>query len=142
MFTNPQNRKDYPAFVLFPQCPPSNFWPFESQPASYDATTFPIDYPTSTPTKLVKELIDSYLQMEEIYKDRIYILGISMGGMGSLPVSRDFRRSYTHLRRSECRKTRQQGKKHILATFPRRRRRSRSRKQFPPSLPETYKYQS
>lgn len=76
MFTNPQNRKDYPAFVLFPQCPLSNFWPFESQPASYDATTFPIDYPTSTPIKLVKELIDSYLQMEEIDKDRIYILGI------------------------------------------------------------------
>lgn len=87
MFTNPQNRKDYPAFVLFPQCPPSNFWPFESQPASYDATTFPIDYPTSTPTKLVKELIDSYLQMEEIDKDRIYILGISMGGMGTFDIA-------------------------------------------------------
>ena len=76
MFANPQNRKDYPAFVLFPQCPLSNFWPFESQPASYDATTFPIDYPTSTPIKLVKELIDSYLQMEEIDKDRIYILSL------------------------------------------------------------------
>ena len=70
MFANPQNRKDYPAFVLFPQCPLSNFWPFESQPASYDATTFPIDYPTSTPIKLVKELIDSYLQMEEIDKEK------------------------------------------------------------------------
>jgi len=87
MFANPQNRKDYPAFVLFPQCPPSNFWPFESQPASYDATTFPIDYPTSTPIKLVKELIDSYLQMEEIDKDRIYILGISMGGMGTFDIA-------------------------------------------------------
>ena len=87
MFANPQNRKDYPAFVLFPQCPPSTFWPFESQPASYDATTFPIDYPTSTPIKLVKELIDSYLQMEEIDKDRIYILGISMGGMGTFDIA-------------------------------------------------------
>ena len=87
MFANPQNRKDYPAFVLFPQCPLSNFWPFESQPASYDATTFPIDYPTSTPIKLVKELIDSYLQMEEIDKDRIYILGISMGGMGTFDIA-------------------------------------------------------
>ena len=87
MFTNPQNRKDYPAFVLFPQCSLSNFWPFESQPASYDATTFPIDYPTSTPIKLVKELIDSYLQMEEIDKDRIYILGISMGGMGTFDIA-------------------------------------------------------
>lgn len=146
MFTNPQNRKDYPAFVLFPQCPPSNFWPFESQPASYDATTFPIDYPTSTPIKLVKELIDSYLQMEEIDKDRIYILGISMGGMGTFDIACRYPETFAaaipicggvNVERLD-----NKVKKHILATFPRRRRRSRSRKQFPPSLPETYKYQS
>lgn len=86
-FVTSQNRADYPAFVLFPQCPSENFWPFESEPASFDATTFPVDYPISTPNQAVKELIDYYLQNEPVDPDRVYIIGISMGGMGTFDLA-------------------------------------------------------
>lgn len=86
-FLTSQNRADYPAFVLFPQCPSENFWPFESQPASFDATTFPTDYPISTSNQAVKELIDYYLQNEPVDPDRVYIVGISMGGMGTFDLA-------------------------------------------------------
>ncbi len=86
LFAKTENRKAFPAYVLFPQCPSNYFWPFNSQPASYTATTFPVDYAIAPAIQQVKELIDSYLKMDEIDKDRIYITGISMGGMGTFDM--------------------------------------------------------
>lgn len=87
MFAKASNRETFPAFVLFPQCPSQYFWAFPTQPASYDATTFPADYPIAPANKQVKELIDTYLQMDEIDKDRVYITGISMGGMATFDMA-------------------------------------------------------
>lgn len=81
-----KNRDTYPAFVLFPQCPTKYFWPFNTAPASYDASTFPVDYPVSEVIKQVKELIDQYTAMDVIDIDRIYIAGLSMGGMGTFDI--------------------------------------------------------
>ena len=40
LFTRQSVRDQYPAFVLFPQCPPEHFGAFDEEPPSYDATTF------------------------------------------------------------------------------------------------------
>lgn len=82
LFVKDANRKAYPAYVLFPQCPDAGFWPFDNQPSSYDATTFPADYTISTANQQVKELIDSYLALPEVDERRVYIIGLSMGAMG------------------------------------------------------------
>lgn len=81
-----KNRETHPAFVLFPQCPTENFWPFNTAPASTDASTFPVDYPTSTIMEQVKEMLDLYLAKDEVDKERIYIVGVSMGGMGTFDL--------------------------------------------------------
>jgi predicted peptidase len=85
MFTNPVNQEKYPAIVLFPQCPASSTWPFEKAPEG-SWNNFPKNDPISTPLNAVKELLDQYLEMKSVDKKRIYILGISMGGMGTFDM--------------------------------------------------------
>lgn len=87
MFVKTSNREAFPAYVLFPQCSTQYFWPFNSNPPSYAATTFPVDYPIAPAVKQVKELIDEYLKRADIDKDRVYILGLSMGGMGTFDLA-------------------------------------------------------
>jgi len=81
-----KNRNEYPAFVLFPQCPTKYFWPFDTDPSSTAASTFPVNYPISHAIQGVKELIDKYIQKDEIDKQRVYVVGLSMGGMGTYDI--------------------------------------------------------
>ena len=85
LFTNPQNRVDYPAIVLFPQCPAEESWvTFDEKPD----TKFKIIY-TKEPTKpleLAKKLVDYYQKTEAVDSKRIYVLGLSLGGMGTFDM--------------------------------------------------------
>lgn len=81
MFLNPVNREKYPAYVLFPQCPKDGFWAYRSQPEILVEMTAEEKMPPIF--NAVKELIDTYLKREDIDKRRIYIMGISMGAMGT-----------------------------------------------------------
>ena len=87
MFTNPVNREKYPAIVLFPQCPNDYFWSFEKRPeGKLDANAFPADYKISSILQAVKDLLDQYIASGTIDTDRIYIMGLSMGGMGTFDM--------------------------------------------------------
>jgi len=81
LFTNAENRAKYPAIVIFPQCPENGYW----APVKDRANGFSYE-PAKEPTKsllLVKKLINQYSKNEPVDKRRIYILGLSMGGMGT-----------------------------------------------------------
>lgn len=85
LFSNPQNRNSYPAIVIFPQCPEKDSWITlnEKPNDKFDI----ID--TKEPTKallLVKKLIDSYKKNEAVDSKRVYILGLSLGGMGTFDL--------------------------------------------------------
>lgn len=81
MFLNPYNRDKYPAFVVFPQCPRNDYWAYDRVPKNFDNLPYPDKMnPTLT---LVKELIDQYLLMPEVDKSRVYVVGFSMGGVGT-----------------------------------------------------------
>ncbi|MDR1866503.1 MAG: dienelactone hydrolase family protein [Bacteroidales bacterium] len=86
MFTNPVNREKYPAVVLFPQCPEGVSWPYDRTPEGRRWNEFPVEYPVSTPLKSVRELLDAYLAGGMVDKNRIYIIGLSMGGMGTFDM--------------------------------------------------------
>ncbi len=86
MFTNPVNRGKYPAIVLFPQCPEKMMWPFDKRPDGVSWGVFPLESPISAPLEAVKELLDQYLDMKTVDKNRVYILGLSMGGMGTFDM--------------------------------------------------------
>lgn len=87
MFLNPVNREKHPAFVLIPQCPADAYWAYTSRPSSFVPADMPVGQEISPLFKSLKELLDTYLAMPQIDKDRIYIIGLSMGGMGTYDMA-------------------------------------------------------
>ena len=82
MWLNPVNREKYPAFILAPQCPETGYWAYTERPSSFAPADMPLEVPVSPIFRTLKELLDFYLAMPQIDKDRIYVMGLSMGGMG------------------------------------------------------------
>ena len=87
MWLNPVNRENYPAFVLFPQCPESGYWAYVNRPSSFETDKMPIETPISPVFVVLKELLDSYLTMPQVDKKRIYVIGLSMGAMGTYDLA-------------------------------------------------------
>lgn len=83
MFLNPVNRAEHPTFVLAPQCPESGYWAYIGRPESLQPYQMPINQPITKILSDVKELLDRYLAMPQVDKSRIYIVGLSMGAMGT-----------------------------------------------------------
>ena len=85
LFITAENRKNFPAIVVFPQCPEESFWavtkidrtttPFKIE---FDYTAEP-NWPLAAANALVKKLSNE----EGVDKSRVYISGLSMGGMGT-----------------------------------------------------------
>ena len=97
MFLNPVNREKYPAFVLVPQCPAGSYWAYTERPKSLFPADMPAGQEMSSLTRTLKQLLDTYLAMPEVDKKRIYIVGLSMGAMGTY----DFCGCCSHLRIGE-----------------------------------------
>ena len=84
-------RETYPAYIIFPQCPPDDSWAyFENR---IDFTTgfaadwnFPFKKEPTPVANAVKKLIDQILAEGKIDPSRIYIAGLSQGGMGVLDL--------------------------------------------------------
>ena len=87
MWLNPVNRENYPAFVLFPQCPESGYWAYTERPSSFEPEHMPSDVPLSPIFTVLKKLLDSYLAMPQVDKQRVYIIGLSMGAMGTYDLT-------------------------------------------------------
>ncbi|HET7361168.1 MAG TPA: dienelactone hydrolase family protein [Salinimicrobium sp.] len=84
---NPENLKEHPAVVLFPQCPKNDYWSNveinrEGEPRFIFKTN---SEPTSA-MKMAMNLLDSVAAMPYIDKDQIYVGGLSMGGMGTFEI--------------------------------------------------------
>ena len=87
MWLNPVNRENYPAFVLVPQCPQSGYWAYTERPSSFEPDQMPADVPLSLVFATLRELLDTYLAMSQVDKQRIYIMGLSMGAMGTYDMT-------------------------------------------------------
>lgn len=81
MFLNPSNQEKYPAYVIFPQCPKTTFWAYQNIPSSFDQLN-PEENMTAV-FRAVKEMIDHYRAMPSVDVSRVYIMGVSMGGMAT-----------------------------------------------------------
>lgn len=91
MFSNPVNRERYPAFVLFPQCPAELYWPSPTRPGSFhEGNPFPYNATISRPLALTMELLGEVIATYPVDKDRIYVVGLSMGGMGTFDLVRRY----------------------------------------------------
>ena len=89
-FTNPQYRKSYPAIVIMPQCPFTDFWARISLNFKGDDSlgrlVFPTNLPIGKTLGLVSKLMDSLAAGQDVNTRKIYIGGLSMGGMGTFEL--------------------------------------------------------
>jgi predicted peptidase len=88
LFLNPGNREDFPAIVIFPQCPTSEYWAKANIVRSDEGNTFEFDYALD-PHKsmgLVMQLVKSYSKNHFIDDSRLYVGGLSMGAMGTYEI--------------------------------------------------------
>ncbi len=92
LFLKDSIRKKYPAIIVFPQCAENSFW--ANINFDYDTLTkkrsigFQADGEPSTSMKLLMSL---FTELQKIYlfdKSRLYVGGLSMGGMGTFELTR------------------------------------------------------
>jgi predicted peptidase len=81
LFTDSVNRAKYPAIVVFPQCPLEGFWaPIKSWNNGFEYVN---NAPVTEPMQLVIRLIRELKKTESVDDKRMYVAGLSMGGMGT-----------------------------------------------------------
>jgi predicted peptidase len=88
LFLKDSLRQQFPAFVIFPQCPADSMW--ASMKVTRDSSGRAIKREfsdgtdrQSTPGLLVKLLVDSLIKIEKIDSKRVYLGGLSLGGIGT-----------------------------------------------------------
>ncbi|NMM48494.1 carboxylesterase family protein [Marinigracilibium pacificum] len=88
LFADPKVREDYPAIVVFPQCPTDDSWANVTRNDNQVEGSFTYDYskPIKKPSELVMKLLDELLANPYVDQNRIYITGLSMGGMGTFEL--------------------------------------------------------
>jgi predicted peptidase len=88
VFLEQPARQAFPAIVVFPQCPDNSTWASAKMNRTQGGVT--LDYsqemPPSQPMLLVEGLLDSLIQKDFTDDSRIYVMGLSMGGMGTFEL--------------------------------------------------------
>ena len=85
LFLKKENREKYNSWVIFPQCSENDRWPSLSS----DQWNNSFDNKASKPNKslgLVIRLMDEFIEKTQVDKHRIYVSGLSMGGMGTFEI--------------------------------------------------------
>lgn len=85
-FLKATNRRNFPCILIAPQCPKVGYW----SSVQIDRSEYPLqlnfDYKNNSIPPVLEtsiELVKTIIKEEEVDKKRIYITGLSMGGMGT-----------------------------------------------------------
>jgi predicted peptidase len=91
LFLREEVRKNYPAIVVFPQCAEKSFWSnvdFKVDSSGQRNFFFPAGGEPTIAMKLARELVNQLLEKYPVDKKRVYVGGLSMGGMGTFEIVR------------------------------------------------------
>ncbi|MBX2900028.1 MAG: prolyl oligopeptidase family serine peptidase [Cyclobacteriaceae bacterium] len=85
LFATEENRKNFPAIVIAPQCPAEGYWASVLVDRATNPFGLSFDYsrPITQPLEAAIELVKKILKEQPADKSRVYITGLSMGGMGT-----------------------------------------------------------
>jgi len=90
LFLDSLNRKNFPAIVVFPQCPANKYWIDinirKKLYANEDLDFSEIFAAPSDELTLVMELVMKISETEQIDEKRRYVMGLSMGSFGTLEL--------------------------------------------------------
>ena len=88
LFLKENIRDSFPAIVVFPQCPKDDYW--AQVEVNRNVKPYAFDYNlqngATKSLNLVMEFISSYSNNQFVDKSRIYVGGLSMGGMGTYEI--------------------------------------------------------
>lgn len=90
LFLNEENRNKYPAIVVFPQCFEQSFWSNVNFKMENGKRVFEFKE-EGEPTlamKLAQDLLKKLMKQYPVQKNRVYVMGLSMGGMGTFEIVR------------------------------------------------------
>jgi predicted peptidase len=81
-----KNLNDYPMIAIFPQCPTNDFW--SNVTISTDASgnrkfSYTDTAPITPVMKALISLIEAQMKLPYVDQSRIYVMGLSMGGMAT-----------------------------------------------------------
>jgi predicted peptidase len=91
LFLQPENRKAFPAIVIFPQCSRESYWSNVLRLHDEKGARKFEFLPDGTPTRymqLLQELVPFVLRTYPVKMNQVYVGGLSMGGMGTYEVVR------------------------------------------------------
>lgn len=88
LFTNETNRGAFPAIIIFPQCPQNDYWANANVDRSTKpiTLTFTLGLPSTKALNLTMLLMENLLSKPYVNKQKVYIGGLSMGGMGTFEM--------------------------------------------------------
>jgi predicted peptidase len=91
LFLNDTVRKSFPAIVVFPQCAPESYW--SNVQRTTDSTgkrtfTFQEGGAPTRPMAMLENLLEEVQRQYRIKGDQVYVMGLSMGGMGTFELAR------------------------------------------------------
>lgn len=90
LFLEDTIRDKYPAIIVFPQCPVASYWSnvkIEKDSASNKSKfIFTYDKPPTIAMTMLLGLVDQFLDKPFVNKHRLYVGGLSMGGMGTYEI--------------------------------------------------------
>jgi len=90
LFLNDTIRDRYPAIIVLPQCSANSFW--SNVKMETDSATkkmkwiFQVDAPPTKAMQLLLGLTDDFLDKPYVNKHKVYVGGLSMGGMGTFEI--------------------------------------------------------
>ncbi|MDO9375980.1 MAG: alpha/beta hydrolase-fold protein [Ferruginibacter sp.] len=91
LFLKEEIRNEFPAIVVFPQCPQDSYWSNVSITTDKDNKRTFNFRPDGEPTKamtLAQGLLEQLIKTYRVKKKQVYIAGLSMGGMGTFEMVR------------------------------------------------------
>jgi predicted peptidase len=90
LFADSAMRQQFPAIVIFPQCPRDDWWARitrdENNKDSLGSFRFTSDQPIGKSLGLVSKLLDTLATSNTVNTKKIYLGGLSMGGMGTFEL--------------------------------------------------------
>lgn len=84
LFLQAENRSNFPAIVVFPQCKKNSFW--ADADFGGDRVEFPLKSKVNPDLGAVIELLDQLEVELSVDQNRMYVGGLSMGGFGTFEI--------------------------------------------------------
>ena len=80
LFLKKENREQYNSWVIFPQASKRDWWG-HSEPYKFN-----YNVKESKDMSLVIKLMDSFVERNDVDTNKVYVSGLSMGGMGTFVI--------------------------------------------------------